>query len=231
VLATLLGTYGLANHWFDKYLLLNQRNEAAAVVATPTITPAPLPTIDPSGDIARTIMEYASFPDALQEDAIREALGQQEGDILSADLLKITQLHFCGNMAPRSADGIAFDKTGTCYVNGAPVIQGKISDLDLIKGMLALEHLSLVCQQISGLDKLSPLSRLIELNVAGNPIEKIGEIGGMVSLQILHLEHTNVRDLTALNTLPKLKTVTVSADMFPLSFNADTQKYDVVLVP
>jgi hypothetical protein len=48
------------------------------------------------------------------------------------------------------------------------------------------------------------------------------------SLAVLHLEHTNVRDLTPLEALPGLKTVTVSRDMLPLVWNADAG-YSVIL--
>ena len=50
------------------------------------------------------------------------------------------------------------------------------------------------------------------------------------SLKTLHLEHSNLRDLSVLNTQPSLKTVTVSLDMLPLIF-PDDAAFDVVLVP
>ena len=177
------------------------------------------------------LSEYASFPDKQQERAIREILDQPSGDVLSSDLIKITELHVCGNMVLESDAGIAIDRAGNCSVNSAPVIQGSISDLRLIGDMLALERLSLVFQQIESLSSLSPLVRLTELNVAKNPIDNVGDLSALTSLQWLHLEHTQIKDLAALNTLDQLNTVTVSAEMFPLSFDAATQNFDVVLVP
>lgn len=225
------GIYALSNHMLDKYLPSAQPS-AVVVRTTPTPTVAPMvaPTINLEGPWASMLSEYVTFPNDQQERAVRAALNQPDGDILQSDLLNITQLHFCGNMFLQSDSGIAFDRDGTCSVNSAPVIRGSISDLSLIADLLALERLSLVYQNIESLSKLTTLTRLTELNAAGNPIETTGDLSDMLSLQTLRLEHTNLQDLSMLNSLPRLKTVTVSADMFPLNMNAATQMFDVVLV-
>ena len=232
LVATAAGTYGLANNWFDAYLPVSQTNVAAlAATPAPTAVPTPAPTINLEGPWAGMLSKYAAFPDEQQERAVRAALGQPEGDVLMSDLLMITQLHFCGNMVLQSDAGIAFDRNGSCSVNSAPVIQGGITDLKLIADMPALERLSIVCQKIDSLSPLSSLTLLTELNAAGNPISDIGDLSGMASLVTLRLEHTQIRDFSGLNGLSQLKTVTASADMFPLKLDAATQKYDVVLVP
>ncbi len=227
---TMVGTYGLANHWFDE-CLPQQRSSVGEIESTPhpTTVPTAAPTLDLSGPWIGILSEYAAFPDEQQERAIRNALDQPDGDVLSSDLLNITQLYFCGNMVLTSDAGIAFDSDGNCSVNGAPVIQGSISDLSLIDQMLALERLSIVCQQIESIDSLATLTLLTELNAAGNPIETIGDLSSMRALQKLHLEHTDIQDLSSLYALPNLQTVTVSADMFPLIMDAQTQDFDVVL--
>lgn len=232
LLATVAGTYGLANNWFDDYLPARKTSVVTvAVTAAPTAVPTPAPTINPDDFLANMLLKSVTFPDEQQERAVRAALDQPDGKVLASDLLKITQLHFCGNMVLQSDAGIAFDRDGICSVNSAPVIQGGISDLELIADMPAIERLSLVCQKIDSLSPLSSLTRLTELNAAGNPLSKIDDLSGMPSLNTLHLEHTQIRDFSGLNGLPQLKTVTASADMFPLAFNAATQKFDVVLVP
>lgn len=230
VLSSCVGAYGLSRSWFDNYL---PKRDAVAVQATPTprLIPTAEPTIQIDGPFAGMFLEYASFAGDQQERAIRDTLGQEEGDVLTSDLLTIKQLHVCGNMTLRSGDGIAFDPSGNCSVNSAPVMQGSIADLSTIADLLALEKLSLVCQQITSIDELWPLQRLVELNVAGNPITRIGDLSNMVSLQTLHLEHTKITDLSPLGKLSRLKTVTLSAEMFPLTFQTGKQSYDVVLVP
>ena len=230
LLAVGLGAYGLSHNWFDAYL---ERNNIVVVQDTPapTVTPTAQPTIKLDGPFASMFEEYATFADQQQERAIRDTLGQEEGDVLSRDLLTITQLHVCGNMTLRNSSGIAFDRAGNCSVNSAPVGQGGIVELSTISSLLALERLSLVCQQITSLEPLTSLQRLVELNAAGNPIQQIGDLSGMLSLQTLHLEHTKITDLAELSKLPQLKTVTLSAEMFPLKFQKQTQRYDIVLVP
>ena len=51
----------------------------------------------------------------------------------------------------------------------------------------------------------------------------------MPSLEVLHLGHTGIKDLHGLEQLPRLKTVTVSLDMLPLSWSDDAH-FEVVLV-
>jgi len=233
LVATMVGTYGLTNHWFDECLasLQDSNDEEKIIAVSPSPTPTALPTLDPQDLIVGIIAEEAEFPDAQQERSIRDTLDQPDGDVLMRDVLTITQLHICGGMTLKNSDGIAFDRYGNCSVNSAPVMRGEISSMELIGEMLPLERLSLVYQQIEKIDLLSPLAWLNELNIAGNPIASIGDISGMVSLQTLHLEHTNIHDLTALNALSQLKTVTVSADMYPLTMKKESQQYDVILVP
>lgn len=225
------GAYGLSNGWFDAYLPAEEPAPTPLVTAAPTPAPTPAPTLNLEGPWAGMLIEYAVFPDALQERAVRSALGQAEGEVRKSELLRITELHLCGNMALKSGEDIAFDSAGKCSVNGAPVIQGSVSDLGLIADMLALTRLTLAMQQLRTLAPLNSLALLTELNAAGNALETVGGIDGMVSLRELHLEHTNVRDLRPLNALPSLTTVIVSADMFPLTLDPATQRYDVVLAP
>ena len=58
---------------------------------------------------------------------------------------------------------------------------------------------------------------------------KLEGLSDLPSLNTLHLEYTDVRDLTPLENLPALKTVTVSRDMLPLTWSPDAQ-FDVILV-
>ena len=170
------------------------------------------------------------FPDAQQEQAIRNALGTDSEKIVSGDLMNITRLYFCGNMTLKNTSGIAFDPDGRCSVNGAGVIQGKVSNLEVIGKLYYLEELALVCQPVANLEELDHLVLLRELNLAGSEIQTLDSLGELPSLEVLCLEHTAVRDLRVLETFPRLKTVTVSIDMLPLVWSGDAG-FDVVLVP
>lgn len=169
------------------------------------------------------------FPDAQQEKAIRDALGNESESIMMGDLAQIKSMVFCGNMVLKSAEDISFDETGACKVNGAPVVQGSVSNLAVIGRMVYLEELALVCQPVTDLGALDKLVLLWELNLAGSEIQTLDTLAELPSLEILHLEHTAVKDLRSLDQLPRLKTVTVSQDMLPLIWNENAE-FDVILV-
>lgn len=169
------------------------------------------------------------FPDDQQERAIRTLLGKAEGSILSEELARIQQLHFCGNMMLKNTKGVEFDTDGNWRVNGARVLEGSVKDLQLIGKLSYLEGLSLVYQPVSDLSLLQDLVLLKELNLAGTKVTSLETLGELPSLEVLNLQHTQIRDLRPLERLPRLKTVTVSKDMLPLTWNEDA-RFEVVLV-
>lgn len=191
---------------------------------TETPTPAPTPTIDPGVFPVR-------FPDTQQEKAVRSILGKKTGDILRPELADVKELYFCGNQVMRSMDGVKLSADGTLMINGAEVLlSGKVSDLSVIGNMVFLERLALIDQPIKDLSPLNGLVLLKELYLSGNDISDLSALNGLMSLTDLHIEHTNVRDLTALQSLSSLRTVTVSADMLPLSWSENKQ-FKVILIP
>ena len=76
---------------------------------------------------------------------------------------------------------------------------------------------------------LNGLTLLKDLNLAGSPGVKLDGLSDLPSLTAIHLEHTGVRDLSPLETLPALKTVTVSRDMLPLRWSPDA-RFAVILI-
>ena len=181
----------------------------------PRVTPTPAPVID-LGEAERYFA--VSFPDRQTEKAIRRALDIPEDVIYRWQLAEIQELYFCGNMTRDSAKGVSFDADGSCRVNGAPVIQGQVSDLGLIGSMVKLEQLALICQPLDDLSGLSDHSLLRSLSLAGSPVDDLSALTELPSLETLHLEHTGVHDLSPLQALPSLKTVTVSREMLPLTW-------------
>ena len=206
--------------------------ESAPPESTPQQAIAtPVPTPAPSMDLTQwESMFPVSFPDTQQEKAIRSALGNYDEDVLLRDLPEVTALYFCGNMNLKSLKGVGFDAEGNATVNGAKVVEGKVSDLSVIGRMPYLEGLALIRQPVSSLGSLSALTNLRELSIAATAVEDLSALGAQPSLETLHLEHSAVRDLTALGAMRALRTVTVSADMLPLRWS-DSAAFDVVLVP
>lgn len=168
------------------------------------------------------------FPDAQQEQAIRNILGKQTEGIVSEELAQIKELYFCGNMVLKQTKGVEFDGKGHCRVNGARVLEGSVRDLELIGKISYLENLALICQPVSDVAPLKNLVLLRELNLAGTQVLSVEALTEMPSLEVLRLEHTAVTDLRPLEDLPRLQTVTVSRDMLPLTWNSDAC-FEVVL--
>lgn len=200
--------------------------ELPTETAIPAVEPSPVPVIE-LGEAERFFA--VSFPDAQQERAIRRALDIPENPIYRWQIAEIPELYFCGNMTADSKAAVSFDADGTCRVNGAPVIQGQVSDLRLIESMVRLEQLALICQPLDDLSGLNGHLLLRSLSLAGSAVDDLSALTELPSLETLHLEYTGVRDLTPLEALPNLKTVTVSRDMLPLTWSEEAA-FAVVLI-
>ena len=213
--------------------------------ATPVQTPAPTVSVPPGAFVV-------SFPDTLQEKAIRRELDMPEGDIRQWNLAEITELYFYGNMTVRSSEKasykVTFDENGICCVNGGKVgyfnakgkkAGGVITDLGLFSRMVRLQRLALVWQPLetesgtdgkttSALSNLNGLVLLEELDLSGSTVSDLSMLTDLPSLSIIRIEHTDVRDLRPLEKLTGLKTVLVSRDMLPLIWD-DAASFHILL--
>ena len=200
--------------------------ELPAETAATHMTPTPVPIVE-LGEAERYFA--VSFPDRQQERAIRRALGNPEDAVFRWQIAEIPELYYCGNMTVDSKAAVSFGADGSCRVNGAPVIQGQVSDLRLIRDMVKLERLALILQPLDDLSGLNGHMLLRELSLAGSSVVELPTLTELPSLETLHLEHTGVRDLTPLEALPNLKTVTVSRNMLPLKWG-EQAAFAVVLI-
>lgn len=209
-------------------LMLAAQTSAPIPVSTEPTEAAetqPVPTVSPD------VEQYfaLTFPDAQQEQAVRQALDNAAENVYRRNLADITDLTFCGHMVLEDMESVVITEDGRCLVNDAPVGMGKVEDLSLFSDMIRLEKLALVCQPLGSLAPLDSLVLLRELNLAGSTVDDLSGLTNLPSLEILRLEHTGVRDLTALDAFPNLKIVTVSRDMLPLTWSENVG-YAVVLV-
>ena len=176
-------------------------------------------------------MIKVTFPDTEQERAVRAALGSDAESIYLPDLAAVTELRIVGNMPVADIDHTVFTHEGGCLVNGSSVSEGKVKDLSLIGKMAYMERLALVCQPLSDASALSGLVMLNDLYLSGNgSLQSLETLNDLPRLETLHLEHSGIKDLGPLADLPSLKTVTVSADMLPLTW-PETCNFTVILVP
>lgn len=188
-----------------------------------------VPEVD-LGQWKSMLTKYIHFPDVQQENAVRNLLEIYDGEIESAEMENITGLYFCGNTSAVDGveDAVYLPEAGWS-IHGIPLTQGKVMDLSLIGQMLNLKKLSLVYQPVTNLEQLRNLPYLKELSLAGCESVSLETLPELASLEVLHLEHSGVTDLTALDSQPALRLVTVSVDMFPLVLSPAAE-YDVLLV-
>ena len=213
---------------FTGRITLPGAQQGAEGVSTPVSAPEPTERVDVDMSAWESFFPV-SFPDKQQERAVRAALDKPEGNILLSELPGIDALYFCGNMNLKSLDGVRFEADGTLTVNGASPIEGTVADLGVIGRMPLLEELALIRQPATDLSPLAALTQLHTLSLAGSALSTLDTLAGQGSVETLHLEHSGVRELSALGELPGLKTVTVSAEMLPLSWD-DGADYEIILV-
>lgn len=233
----LVGAYGLYSGWFDPVIAeviapapTPRPTPAPTPAATPTSTPGPTDTPGPTPSFPSDLT-IVTFPDEEQEKAIRAALGSAADTVYLQDLAAVTALSMVGNMPVADIEHTAFTHEGVCLVNGVKVLTGKVTNLSLLGRMAYLEKLALVYQPLTSPAALKGLLMLKELYLSGNgSMTNLVGLTDLPRLEILHLEHSGVRDLSPLAALPSLKTVTVSADMLPLVWPEDCH-FTVVLVP
>lgn len=205
---------------------------AQTSVPTPVSTePAAITETQPEPTVSPDVEQYfaLSFPDAQQEQAVRQALDNPTENVYRRNLADISELTFCGHMVLEDVESVLITEDGRCLVNDAPVAMGTVKDLSLFSDMIRLEKLALIYQPLGSLAPLDSLVLLRELNLAGSTVDDLSDLTSLPSLEILHLEHTGVRDLTPLDAFPNLKIVTVSRDMLPLTWSENAD-YAVVLI-
>lgn len=226
--AVFLATVAALGSLFTGRITLPGAQQGAEGVSTPVSTPEPTERVDVDMSAWESFFPV-SFPDKQQERAVRAALDKPEGNILLSELPGIDALYFCGNMNLKSLDDVRFEADGTLTVNGASPIEGTVADLGVIGRMPLLEELALIRQPATDLSPLAALTQLHTLSLAGSALSTLDTLAGQGSVETLHLEHSGVRELSALGELPGLKTVTVSAEMLPLSWD-DGADYEIILV-
>ena len=220
---------------------------------TPNMTPTPTPVQTPAPTVSVPPGAFVvSFPDTLQERAVRKELGMPDGDIRQWNLAEITELYFFGNMTVGSSEKasykVTFDENGICCVNGGKVgyitadgkkAGGVITDLRLFSKMVRLQRLALVWQPLetrsetggqatSSLSSLNGLVLLEELDLSGSTVSDLSMLTDLPSLSVIRIEHTDIKDLRPLEKLTGLKTVMVSKDMLPLIWD-DTAPFHILL--
>ena len=214
-----------------------QQENPGTADTQPSVTPTPAPTAEPEPEEEVDLTKYGdlftayiTFPDTMQEAAVRTVLHTDDKKIEKERLLEISELYFVGNMVLTDLNDVTYSPEKGYMVNSAPVATGLVEDLTLLGDCPYLVRLALTDQPVRKVSGLSGLVLLEELYLSGCKNADLTGLTNLPSLKVLHLEHSGVNDLTPLAGLPRLEKVTVSTDMMPLTLDADV-KFDIILVP
>ena len=171
--------------------------------------------------------EPVVFSSQSMETAVRQALGQPEGEITYEDLGQIRHLAAVGETAFSQEQ--SFDYRISCYIdnqiqNELPLGDITDDDLSLLAHMPNLEALYLCRQEIRDISALAELP-LTTLALCENKIQDISPLASLTELETLYLGGNPATDYSALAGLEQLKTLVVdgSSTMGPTA--ADSLRF------
>ena len=180
-----------------------------------------------------------SIPDANLRQAIRSALGLEEGDTLTQQKIqKLTGLNvFDKGMTDLSGLQHATNLTklelaANSISDISPLASltalreldlsiNNISDISLLASLTALTKLDLASNNISDISPLVSLTALTYLDLSGNSISNISSLASLTVLTYLDLSGNSISDISSLASLTALTKLYLSAnsisDISPLS--------------
>ena len=182
-----------------------------------------------------------SFPDAVLEGVIRDAIGKPTGDILASDLGVLTSLEawyldiselegmeYCFNLTELSLLGNGIvdlsPLAGLTNLIDLAVSDNQIVDVAPLAGLTNLIWLFLDGNQIVDVSPLAGLTNLIWLLLYGNQIVDVSPLAGLTSLDELWLDANQILEVAPLAGLTDLYWLTLTGnqitDMCPLVDNS-----------
>lgn len=141
------------------------------------------------------------FPDAVLEQAIREALGKPQGPITTGDLSRLTRLAADGPGIENLAGlehAVNLQELDIYYRN-------RVQDLSPIAGLTGLKRLNLYDCQIGNIAPLAGLRNLESLNLQSNQVADLSPLAMLTRLKYLNLSSNPVSDLSPLRHLTGLE--------------------------
>lgn len=118
-----------------------------------------------------------------------------------------------------------FNKIGDMDVDFLEIFNNKFLRTNFLKnknykGLLLSDSLSIDIENIKDMNNLSIL------NLTNSNIVNPSLIGNLKSLKILHIEKTDIEDITFLKDLPKLSEVGIDRDLYDYSYDIVSQLED-----
>ncbi|HPS81242.1 MAG TPA: leucine-rich repeat domain-containing protein, partial [Candidatus Limiplasma sp.] len=153
--------------------------------------------------------EAIAFPSDLVEEATRNVIGKESGEIYPSDVKAVTEL----TLASTKCDDISFlaEFKGLTILDLAndPSVKNtndnQITDLSPLQGLTNLKQLFLTRNEISDLTPLQGLTSLMTLHFGGNQVRDLTAIKALTEIQSLHIWGNEISDLSPLQEMKNLK--------------------------
>ncbi|MCY3667796.1 MAG: leucine-rich repeat domain-containing protein, partial [Gemmatimonadetes bacterium] len=169
------------------------------------------PPLQPPISDEEPVFDHSTFPDAGLERAVRQVLGQPQGDLESEELSRLRALDAGGY-------GIT-DLEGIERLSGLDTLMlgdNVVVDIGPLAGLTRLQVLDLSNNEIADLVPLANLLLLRALNLDGNQVEDLAPLARLTQLGLLNLDGNQVRDVSVLAQLRRLRSVELSGNPLDL---------------
>jgi hypothetical protein len=159
------------------------------------------------------------------EKAVREALGQPEGDLTRADMLGLEKLEY--DAEEEEDNEKVTDLSGLEHAVNLMKLwlsDNPITDISPLQGLTNLTELTLWDNQITDISPLQGLTNLTELDLANNEITDISPLQGLTNLTKLWLDDNDISDLSPLQGLTNLTKLNLARNQISQSQKDDLRK-------
>lgn len=141
-----------------------------------------------------------TFADSSLEAAIRDALQQDDGDLLHLDLETITELTASGDSI-QSLSGLEFVRNLTHL----DLSDNEIRSITQLSRLPDLEVLNLSNNSINSFSPLTLLTSMRELRLENTGLASVSRLVRMIDLEVLYLNVNQLDDITGLEVLTGLR--------------------------
>lgn len=132
--------------------------------------------------VAYSLASGPIFPDEQLEEAIRQELNYEKGEIRPDQLVEIQELR---------------------------IRDRNIENLEGIEHLTSLVSLDLRDNHIEDISPLADLSEMIDLNLRGNQVSDIEVLSNLVTIRDLNLRENQIKDISALSELKELRDLNI----------------------
>jgi len=174
-------------------------NNVMSVCAETSSTPTPATTTTPTPEKA------IAFPSDLVEEAVRNVIGKESGEVYPSDVKAVIELTLASTKCDDIASLTEFKGLTTLDLANDPSVKNtkdnQITDLSPLQGLTKLRQLFLTRNEISDLTPLQGLISLTTLHFGGNQVSDLTALKALTGIQSLHIWGNEITDLSPLQEM------------------------------